>query len=177
MLVEVGKIFINAGKVELAQAYWEEGLHALEGDQSDVGHYAGLLANLATLKLKSGQEQSEAEGIKMMDKAMELKMSIGDLYGLANSHDMLAHFYQRTHRFERAIAHFRQGLALSRQVGDRYGLAQALNNLGGLYCLMRQIGPARACVKEAKSLGIDLDNQFFVQLCEVKLAKCGIRRA
>ena len=169
ILVEVGKIFSNAKKMDLAQAYWERGLQALEGDQAEIEHYAGLLANLASLKLMSGQEQSEAEGIKMMDKAMELKISIGDLYGLANSHDMLAHFYQRTHRFERAITHFQQGLVLSRRVGDRHGLAQALINLGGLYCLMRQIGQARQCMKEAKTLAIDLNNPTFVQLCEVNL--------
>jgi uncharacterized protein YchJ len=169
MLVEVGKVFSLAGKKEDARSFWEQGLQALEGNQSEIGHYAGLLANLASLKLKSGNEQSEAEGIQMMDKAMEMKTSIGDLYGLANSYDMLGHFYNRTHRFERAIANFRQGLALSRQIGDRHGLAQALINLGGLYILMRQVGQARQSMKEAKSLADKLNNQNLIQLCETNL--------
>ena len=169
MLVEIGKVFALAGNKKDAQSFWEQGLQALEGNQSEVGHYAGLLANLTSLKLESGNEQSEAEGIQMMDQAMEMKTSIGDLYGLANSYDMLGHFYNRTHRFERAIANFRQGLALSRQIGDRLGLAQALINLGGLYILMRQVGQARQSMKEAKSLADKLENKNLIKLCEANL--------
>ena len=169
VLVEIGKVFALAGKTKEARSFWEVGLHALDGIKSEIGHYAGLLANLASLKLKEGNEQSEAQGIQMMDRAMEMKTSIGDLYGLANSYDMLGHFYTRSHRFERAIANFRQGLALSRQIGDQHGLAQALINLSGLYCMMRQVGQARQLMKEAKSLAIKLHNEHLIQGCDQNL--------
>ena len=165
LLVEVGKILASAGKVGEAEKCWEQGLKALEGNKAEAEHYARLLANLASLKLKSGNEQSEAEGIEMMDRAMEMKLSVGDLHGLANSYDMLGFYYAKSRRFERAIVNFRRGLALSRQVGDAHGLVQALMNLAGLYCELRQVGEARREMSEAIKLSETLKNQHLVQAC------------
>ena len=165
MLVEVGKILATAGEANEARRCWEQGLQALEGNQAETEHYARLLANLASLKLKSGDEQLEAEGIEMMDRAIEMKTSVGDLHGLANSYDMLAFFYARNRRFERAIAYFRRGLALSRQVGDTHGLVQALLNLSGLYCQLRQVGSARRLMNEALKLSEGLKNEHLNHVC------------
>lgn len=166
LLVEIGKIFASAGKIGEAEGLWNQGLKALEGDKAEVEHYARLLANLASLKLKSGNEQSEAEGIEMMDRAMEMKLSVGDLHGLANSYDMLGFHYARSRRYERAIVNFRRGLALSRQVGDTHGLVQALMNLAGLYCELRQVGEVRRVMNEALKLSETLKNQHLIQACQ-----------
>lgn len=173
-LVEVGKILSNAEEVEEAATYWKKGLKALKNYPAETEHYARLLSNLASLKLKSGNEESEAEGVELMDQAIEMKVSNGDLHGLANSYDILAQYYTRIKRFERAIVYFRRGLLISRQVGDTHGLIQALMNVAGLYIQLRQVPNARRLMKEALTLSEETENQYFMKMCQYNLEQINL---
>ena len=158
VLLECGKIFKLAGDDKAAEASWERGLDVAKNDPSQVEVYSHLLANLADLKLGSGVESVEADGIKMLDAAADTKFLSGDLHGLANSYSMRGLYHWRKGQFEPAIAFLRKDLALSRQVGDQTGLAQTLANLAGLYGQMRQPKAARRVLEEARKIAATLKN-------------------
>ena len=52
--MECGKILAVVGERDEAAKCWGRGLLALEGDEKQLVHYARMLANLASLKLSSG---------------------------------------------------------------------------------------------------------------------------
>lgn len=157
-LLELGKIFSSAGDTAKGEACWTAGAELTRGDEDQVGNHARLLANIAGQKLRSGNEAAEADGVKLMEEACELKASVGDVHGLANSHDMLAIYFWRIGRYERALTHFRKDLAYSRIAGDRYGLAQTFSNIAGLYGNLRQPQLARQALREAESIATELHN-------------------
>ena len=164
--LDLGKILFHASEPEEAGDCWRTGLDALEGEEQEIEHYARLLSNLASTKLRSAETTLQEEGMAMMSKSMDLKISLGDLAGLANCYDMLAFYYKRINRFQPAIANFRKGLALSRQIADRHGEVQALLNLSALYHELFQVGAARSLNREAQILSEKLNNEHFAEICQ-----------
>ncbi len=159
-LLQLSEIFLLGGAVPQAMAACERAMEEAEGRKITSDDYARAMANLATIKLHhSGNEQAEADGVRLMEQSIELKAKRGDLQGLANAYNSLALYYAKIHRFERAIAFFRKDLQLSLQIGDLNGLAQTKLHLADLYSRLLQPNPALKMLREARDLIKNVANE------------------
>lgn len=176
MQLELSRVFLLGGHNPEAVAACRAAMDLTANQPRQVEVHAKAMANLATIHLRSGTEQTEAEGVALMEKAMTLKEQCGDLQGLANSFNNLGQYYAGTRRYERAIASFRKDLELSRQIGDLHGLAQTHLHLADLYSHLNQTNPASKSLAAAKTIAIKLNNPALDQGARVVEAAIESRR-
>lgn len=161
--LEAGKAYKLGGNTLLARKCWETTLAYCEGRDDEVEHWGRVKENLGFLLLDDPDARKQEEGICIVEQSSVLKRQIGDVDGLANNYCQLGLYFAGIGRFERAIAHMRMDLSLSRHVGNLRSTAATLGNLAGLYVKMCQLSKARNALKEAKQIGEDLGDGTMVK--------------
>jgi tetratricopeptide (TPR) repeat protein len=166
--LQLSEVFLLCGAVPEAIGACETAMRESEHRQSVADEYGRAMANLATIKLHhSRDEQAESEGVRLMERSIELKVERGDLQGLANAYNSLALYYAKAHRYERAIAFFRKDQQISLQIGDLSGLAQTKLHLADLYSYLLQPNPALKKLEEAKDLIKQVANESLQAAAEM----------
>jgi len=90
----------------------------------------GALGNLGNAYLDSGQIR---KAIEYQQKSLEIKESIGDRRGAADSLGNLGNAYTKLGEFRRAIDSHERALAIDLEIGNRRGEGKGLGNLGMIY--------------------------------------------
>jgi tetratricopeptide (TPR) repeat protein len=175
-LLPLSQTYLLCEATDEAETACNQSIALAEGKPDLYEVHARALANLASIKLGSGVEQTEAEGVTLMERAIELKAQCGDLQGLANSYNNLGLYYGRIKRYERAIAFFRKDLQLSRIVGDFHGLAQTMLHLADLYSHLSQPSLAKKTLAEAEAVIEGLGNKSLKQSASVLSEAIAARR-
>lgn len=75
-------------------------------------------------------------------QVLELFQSLGDDYGQAQTHNILATMYARQTQYAEANHHDQQSLTLRRNMGDQKGVAGSLNNMGIVFLEMGRYADA-----------------------------------
>jgi len=159
-LLQLSEVFLICGRVDRAEKACKHAMQESSRKEADQDVFARAMANLATIKLHHQEnEQARQEGVRLMERSMELKSMHGDLQGLANAYNSLAMYYAKIERYERAIAFYRKDLQLSRQIGDLTSLAQTYLHLADLYSHLLQPNAALKALKEATELIAQVDNK------------------
>ena len=176
ILLELSRVYLMCGKTKAAEQACQRCVAESEGKQNLHEIHARALANLASIKLESGAEHTEAEGVVLMERAIELKTSSGDVQGLANSYSNLAFYYAKIKRYERAIAFYRKDLQLSRMFGDLHGLVQTLLHLADLYSHLLQPNLALKALAEANTVVDKLHNASLKEMADLLAQTIAARR-
>lgn len=169
--LEAGKSFRANGDNVRAKRCWMQALEFFENDKDELEHYARTKANLGFMLLDDPNETKQEEGVRIVEETSDIKRLIGDIDGLANNHCNLGLYYWRKKRYERAIAHIRKDLYLSRKVGNLRAIAATLGNLAAIYSNLKQLSPARKLLREAKDIGERLEDQRLIAIAHHGLSR------
>ena len=123
-LVELGRLYLTQGKLELARMILEQGLS--EAKMARLQRpLAELYLSLGRLCLEEGKSASAMENFEL---ALEASSAESDL--AAASFSGLAHVHNRMGRADLAMASLGQARVLAEEVGDALLQSRIVNNMG-----------------------------------------------
>jgi tetratricopeptide (TPR) repeat protein len=163
--LDIGKALHSGGSLARAFDYYGQARKGFGSIPDERDHYARATANLGFIMLKSHLLETQKQGLALIDESSDIKAEVGDLEGLGTNYSQLGLYYLRLNRFQRALVYTRQDLSIARKIGDMRGVASSLMNLAALYCVLKQLTPARKLLIEATKIGEDLtDAQLLEEL-------------
>ena len=128
-LNNIGSIHLSLGRLDAAQAHFEEALTVAQ--PTAAANAIGLsLSNLGLVALR--REQWE-QAIVLLEPAANYRLLGGDGLGEANTSNHLGEAYLALGRESNAIGAFRVGLRLGAEAGDRGTQLRAIDGLLTLY--------------------------------------------
>ena len=130
---DMGWIAMQRGDYEEALQLCTEGLDiagSLSCDEKSRRVKAELQHTLGTIYLRTGDY---ARAVAYFQTCIEVRESVGDLYGTIRSYNNLAHVYWSQSDYNRAAEYTRKSLEISRKIGHTYGTGVCTNNLGVIY--------------------------------------------
>jgi predicted ATPase/class 3 adenylate cyclase len=140
MTPEVARIYGDMGWIAMQQGDYEEALQLCTGGLDIAGSLscdekshrvkAELQHTLGTIYLRTGDY---ARAAAYFQTCIEVRESVGDLYGTIRSYNNLAHVYWSQSDYDLAAEYMRKSLEISRKIGHTYGTAMCTNNLGVIY--------------------------------------------
>lgn len=116
----------------------EVGLAAARQDRHP-GAEADLLESLGMAHLQANRAE---EALAHQLRALDLRRSLNDGYGVAMSLNSVGLVRLRTHRLDAAREHFQQSLRLARDLGERLWEGIALGNLASVLLELNEPGEA-----------------------------------
>jgi len=136
---EMARIYSDMGWVVMRQGNYGEALRLcakglditelLFHDKKSHRVKAGLQHTLGTIYLRMGDY---AQAIAHFQTCIEVRESIGDLYGVSRSYNNLAAVYWGQSDYDLAAQYIRKSLEISQRIGNAYGTAMCYNNLGAV---------------------------------------------
>jgi predicted ATPase len=121
------------------------GVKGEEGAQ-ETAHAAYLMAEI--YRRLGDNEQA----VQFAQRSLETYRDLENMIGQGQAHNALANAYFEQSRWQQAMDHYLEGLAIKERVGDIYGQGVLTNNIGGIYVLMGQLEQATAFYE--RSLGV-----------------------
>jgi len=110
---------------ELAKTCHEQAL-SLRRKLGELRGISSSLGNLALLVAPGENEKSEA----LYAESLEIRIRIGDTWGVAGSHRALAQLYIKSGQGVKASKHLKEGVKIFAEVSDMLGIAESLESLG-----------------------------------------------
>lgn len=170
VLIEAGKSFSFEGDDLKAIDCWEKSIKLLEEfSKTEAEHIGRARANLSLQKLYSKDENKQKEGVAELNVSTKTKLSIGDMKGVANNYCNLGNYFRGQKRYGRAITYYRKDLFISRLIGDKRDLATTLGNFSTIYADLKQFKQAKKILIEAKSIGVELNDEALLYISERQL--------
>lgn len=169
LYLEAGKAFSQNDQPEKAEYYWNKSCDIFEKDGNEPQHLARAKANLGFALLKNEKKEKQEEGVALIEESSELKRMTGDIDGLASNYCNLGLYYWGQKKYERAIAYTRKDLYFSQKVGDLRSVGSTLGNLAAIYTDLKQLTPARDCLREAIEIGKRLNDDRLIAINEHNL--------
>ncbi len=108
-----------------------------EGAQ-EMAHAAYLMAEI--YRRLGDNEQA----VQFAQRSLETYRDLENVIGQGQAHNALANAWFEQSRWQQAMDHYLEGLAIKERVGDIYGQGVLTNNIGGIYVLMGQLEQATA---------------------------------
>lgn len=147
----MGKLYVTRNQLH-ALAYYQQAAERFEPTNPEL---ADLLKDRGWLHiLRRNWEAAEQD----LRQALAILQS-GNAELQADVLDALASLYRRQKRFEIALDHARQALALREHLGNLPRIASSFNNLGNIYRHMGEYWQAISAYEEALVTYRKLDNQ------------------
>lgn len=160
-IIEAGSENLLGG-IAYAQGNWQETIahvdraYQLYEAENDLNGMAAALSNLAILMA----EQGDRDRARLYFRhSLELREKIGDLEGVALTHNNLGWLERLSGHFERARSHFERGRSLSESLRFPFHLATALLALGELHLAQGQQAEAQAFLDQATRWAQEADAQ------------------
>ena len=97
----------------------------------------------------------------LFSRALVLYEHLGDVYGQATSHNLIANGHFAASEINQAEAHYRQALEMFTQSGNFYNQVLVSNNLGGI-AMKRGQYESRAGLLPTGNAIVGADRRFFV---------------
>ena len=126
----LGIVSQRIGDFDLAVDYYLRGISLARRTPESTRMLAMLLNNLGSVYIEKNQPE---QAFEFLSEAFEIRKSSGDLYGMVQSHRMLADHYNRINEDDKALEQLRLGYALAVKVGNLTNLYQIIENLHELY--------------------------------------------
>ncbi len=145
---DIGWIQYRRGKFDEAYQWRMKSLQIVEGTE----YYNELASTYNGLVALFVQKGDWARCKAYAEKGLELRETIGDTYGVSQSHTNLGVTASLEGKWDQALAHFEQSLLIAEKISYVAGVSNLNNNLGILY---REKGDyARSRELFQKALGI-----------------------
>nr|HNB52647.1 tetratricopeptide repeat protein [Anaerolineales bacterium] len=122
-----GLINVRQGNFDKAIEYCQRGL-AVGENLNDQAICARTYNLLGIIDLRS----SSGDALKRFQESLQQYEQIGNVYGQATSHNLIANGYFAKGELSLADLHYRQSLDLFTQIGHVYNQVLVNNNLGGI---------------------------------------------
>ncbi|MCA9970512.1 MAG: tetratricopeptide repeat protein [Anaerolineales bacterium] len=132
--VEEAELSLIAGLIHLRQGNYDQ-TQALCQRSLQVGQTlndAAIRARTYNLMGISDLRHSSAVAIERFTQSLALYEELGDVYGQATSHNLIANGYFAQGEWTRSDFHYRHSLDLFTQIGYVYNQVLGNNNLGGI---------------------------------------------
>lgn len=125
---------------------------------NDLDHYLGAKSNKATILLKSTSEDTQKQGLELMNETTTQKVKCGYWVGIANNFSTLGLYYFKKKDYKQAIAYTRRDLQITRKYGSLRDEISTLLNLSDIYAETRQISKAKEVLREAMHISDKTEN-------------------
>jgi tetratricopeptide (TPR) repeat protein len=99
------------------------------------------------------------DGVQTSQLALWVARRAGDPAAEAQAHNDLGAVHYRQGRYDQALAHLHESLAIRRELGDRTGQALSLGNLGKIYQWQDRHEEALACLHESLAICRELHDR------------------
>ncbi|MFW6182426.1 MAG: ATP-binding protein, partial [Chloroflexota bacterium] len=143
-----------AGLIHARQGRFEQALalcrHSLEVSRQldDVAIGARTYNLMGIVELRS----NSSGAVDRFRQSLAQYQALGDVYGQATSHNLIANGYFAQGEWSRADAHYRQALDFFTQIGNVYSQVLVNNNLGGIALKQGRLARALAYYRQAADL-------------------------
>lgn len=97
------------------------------------------------------------------NKAIMLRDSIKDYYGLSISYTNAANLYAHFKNYNKAIEFYNYSIEMQKDIEDINGLALNLHNLGRMYLNLKNFKEAIAKVQESQDISLKIGNTDFIK--------------
>jgi len=161
-VIEKLKNIIKSCNIELITSY-ENGLY------NDIDHYTGALSNLGADQIRSKLDEEQEQGLQLIQRAIEIKLRVGNWVGVANSYNALSTYSFTKKDYKNALAYIKKDCILSEKYSSYKDLIITLLHMSNLYMEMRQMKEAREAVRRAQSLVQSIDNNILNERCQIQL--------
>ncbi len=148
---EAAELYLIAGLIKARQGQFEQALdychHSLETAEllDDTAIRARTYNLMGIIELRN----DSAAAIQRFSQSLVQYKEIGDIYGQATSHNLIANGYFALASWGQADHHYRQALDLFTQTGNLYKQVLVNNNLGGIALKQGRLGTALAYYERA----------------------------
>lgn len=135
----------------------------------EIEHLQRAKANLSSSLLDEENEELQNQGINELERAIQLKLNIGDIDGVATNYCQLGNYFRKKKRYGRAIAYCRKDLYFSKLVGNKRDIASTLGNLATLYGELKQFSEGRNLLGQVKTIAEELEDDDLLDLTKHQL--------
>lgn len=94
-----------------------------------------------------------------LDESLNIKQSINDFGGIANTYNALGKIFEYEQHYDSAMLYYQKGLALRRELSDVRGVANSEIHSGSMYIEVKDYPGAIKSLQHALEIYIDLDEQ------------------
>lgn len=100
--------------------------------------------------------------LKYHQKAIEIKLKIGDKKDLAGSYNNVGLVYKRMKQYDKALEYYNQSLKIKREFNDKKGQASTLINMGNIHTILKDNKKAFEELTEGTKLAKEVnEGEFF----------------
>ena len=78
-------------------------------------------------------EGGSGEALPFHEKALELRLRLGDMEGASDSHSRIGTIHERLGDWERAHHHYLEAIEIAKEAGHKRGLTRPLTHIGGYH--------------------------------------------
>jgi tetratricopeptide (TPR) repeat protein len=148
---EAAELYLIAGLIKARQGQFEQALdycrHSLETAEllDDMAIRARTYNLMGIVELRN----DSAAAIQRFSQSLAQYTEIGDIYGQATSHNLIANGHFALGSWAQADRHYRQALDLFTQTGNLYKQVLVNNNLGGIALKQGRLETALAYYERA----------------------------
>ncbi len=138
--LEMARIYCDIGWIAVRQGEYEQALEACETglilenelpqDKEAQQVKAELQNTLGSIYVRTGEYE---RAIEHFQASVQMRQSIGDLYGIGRSYNNIAAVYWGQGNYDQVIRYINHSLEIFHKIGYTHGIAMGYNNLGAVY--------------------------------------------
>ncbi len=157
LFTEIADKLREAGFHAKALEYLQKSLMVEDETETGTKAAATIYDGMAEVYLDSGAVD---EGIKVLEKAIELKTELGDKKGVSENLSKIGNAYENTYNYDNAIEYYERSAKTKTDIDDKEGLSEVMGNMGNIYYKQKILEKSIESYEQSAALQEEIgDNQ------------------